>query len=284
VVPVAHRIVSDLDGDNNGGGDRLEGGEKSASVLLVTIWELGEAAGPLLIAPLSEVYGRWPVMNVCNVGFVAATAAAALSSSTTSFIAARCLTGLAVASNVLSPAIVGDMFVADERGAAVSLIMLAPLLGGAIGPAVAGAVAQTLGWRQVVWVSVALAGSCEVLFLVGFRETYKVRILQRRWNGERDVRVDPDASRRFWNSILRPAVVFLDSAVLQALSLYGALVFSYFYVMTTTLPDILQQGYGLSPALTGSSFIAFSESPTYLTCALPAQHIYSGHPPPFRCC
>lgn len=44
VVPVAGRIVMDLEGRES----------KSSSVLLVTIWELGEAAGPLIIAPLSE--------------------------------------------------------------------------------------------------------------------------------------------------------------------------------------------------------------------------------------
>jgi hypothetical protein len=44
VVPVAGRIVLDLEGKES----------KSSSVLLVTIWELGEAAGPLIIAPLSE--------------------------------------------------------------------------------------------------------------------------------------------------------------------------------------------------------------------------------------
>lgn len=44
VVPVAGRIVLDLEGRES----------KSSSVLLVTIWELGEAAGPLVIAPLSE--------------------------------------------------------------------------------------------------------------------------------------------------------------------------------------------------------------------------------------
>jgi hypothetical protein len=51
VVPVARKIVLDLEGKRS----------KSSSVLLVTIWELGEAAGPLIIAPLSE--GPLPTPN-----------------------------------------------------------------------------------------------------------------------------------------------------------------------------------------------------------------------------
>lgn len=262
MVPVANRIVRDL---NHGKSS------KSSSVLLVTIWELGEAAGPLLIAPLSELYGRYPVMNAANILFISATILAALSQSTPLFIAARALTGLAVASNVLSPAIVGDMFISDQRGSAMSIIMLAPLIGGAIGPAISGAIAQSLGWRQLLWMSAILAGLCEVLFLTCSRETYKVVILHRRVARLRketgndalrtayDDKTEESGSRKFWNSIMRPAVVFVDSVVLQVLSLYGSLAFSFFYIMSTTLPDILEGLYHLSPALTGSSFICFSE-------------------------
>jgi MFS family permease len=254
----------------------LSNGEssKSASVLLVTIWELGEAAGPLFIAPLSEVFGRYPVMNAANALFIAATALAALCQNTPLFIAARALTGLAVASNVLSPAIVGDMFIPEERGSPMSLIMLAPLLGGAVGPAIAGAVAQTLGWREVLWMSVALAGICEVLFLTCFRETYKVPILRKRaanlrkQTGDTSLRTAFDTTnesdiRSLWNSIMRPAAVFSGSSVLLMLSLFGSVAFTYFYVMAVTLPDILENIYGLSPALTGSAFLSFSKSMLY---------------------
>ncbi|KAH0842118.1 hypothetical protein AYO21_00249 [Fonsecaea monophora] len=263
VVPVANRIVHDLNGTSS----------KSASVLLVTIWELGEAFGPLVLAPLSESFGRYPVFNVANVLFISATVLAALCQSTPLFIAARALTGVAVASNVLNPAIVGDMFVSEQRGSAMSLVMMAPLLGGAIGPAIAGAIAETLGWRQVLWVGVILATACEVTFLTCFRETYKVAILNRRVARLRketgnlalrtavdvdDAEANVKGSTKLWDSILRPFVVFFDSGVLQAMSVFGSMVYTYFYVMSTTLPDILEGIYGLSPALTGSTFISFS--------------------------
>jgi len=281
VVPVANRIVYDLDGTSS----------KSASVLLVTIWELGEIFGALVVAPLSESFGRYPVFNIANVLFIATNVLAALCQSTPLFIAARALTGVAVASNVLNPAIVGDMFVDEERGSAMSIIMLAPLLGGSIGPAISGAIAENIGWRYVLWMSVILACVCELIFLTCFRETYAVAILKRRAERMRketgntalrtpydvDNPATPDkASKRFWDSVLRPFVVFFDSGVLQVMSLFGSLNFTFFYIMSTTLPDILGNIYGLSPALIGSAFVTFSvgSSLAVISCNFSLDRIY----------
>lgn len=259
LVPVAGSIVRDLEDE----------ADKNASVLLVTIWELGEAAGPLLIAPLSEAFGRYPVMNAANVLFIAATVLAALAPSAHVLIAARFLTGLAVASNVLNPAIVGDMFISEQRGTAMSLVQLAPLVGGALGPALAGYIAEGLGWRTVLWVSAALALFCEVTFLLLFRETFRVKILSmraerlRKETGNTKLRTVYEVQGEMenasvWKQVMRPIVVFFGSGVLQAMSIFGSVVFTYFYVMSTTLPDILGSIYGLSPAATGAAFISFS--------------------------
>jgi MFS family permease len=237
--------------------------------LLVTIWELGEAAGPLIIAPLSEVYGRYPAFNFANLFFIFGTVISALSQNTGLLIFARFLTGCAVATNVLNPSVIGDLFPPEQRGTAMSTVMLAPLLGGAVGPAIAGAIAQSLGWREVLWIAALIAGVCELAFLTLFRETYKVRILQRR---AAQLRKETDqlfrsvtndeeenTSRAIWESIQRPARVFIGSFVLQILSLYGGFAFAFFYVLSTTLPDILQDIYHFSPARTGASFMSFSK-------------------------
>lgn len=244
VVPIANRIVDDLDGS---GGGAASPSSKSASVLLVTIWELGEAAGPLLIGPLSEIFGRYPVINGANVLFVGGTVLAATCGSSAAFVGARVLTGLAVATNVLGPAIIGDLFPPERRGSAMSCVQLAPLVGGAIGPAISGAIAESLGWRRVVWMSVALAGACELVFLACFRETYRVPILRRRaarlrretGNGALRTVFDLGGQRdaqKVWEAVMRPFLVFFGSGVLQAMCLFGGMVFTYFYIMSVTLP------------------------------------------------
>ncbi|KPM44132.1 hypothetical protein AK830_g2419 [Neonectria ditissima] len=250
IVPIANQVVADLD----------KGAPSSVgSALLVTIWELGEAAGPLLIAPLSEVFGRYPVINAANLVFIAATVSAALCQSTPLFIACRALTGLAVAVTVLNPAIIGDMFAPDRRGSPMSLVMCAPLIGGAVGPVVSGLIAELVGWRVVVLIGAALAVACEVLFLTCFRETYKLTILRRRVQkmGKGEARRGP-GFEMVLKSFSRPFSVLFGSGVLSALSLFGSVSFSYFYVLSVSLPGILEEVHHFSPAETGSAFIALS--------------------------
>ena len=250
--------------------------DSSSSTLLVTIWELGEAAGPLLIAPFSEVFGRYPVMNVCNTAFIGTIILAIYSPNSRVFIIARMLTGVTVASNVLNPAIIGDMFDPEQRGSAMSLIMLAPLIGGAIGPTIGGAVAQTMGWRQVLIIATGLAVLCELLFLTCFRETYKMTILRQRATRLRKQNEDLGSPQvvgrqksllKMWRSITRPFSVLFGSGVLMLLSLFASVTFSVYYIMAVSAPEILQNAYGLNPAQTGLAFISFSKCTERLSYA-----------------
>ncbi|SPN99069.1 related to multidrug resistance protein [Cephalotrichum gorgonifer] len=280
VVPIASQILSDLDDGRPA--------TSSTSALMVTIWELGEAAGPLFIAPLSEVYGRYPVMNIANLLFICATLLAASSSTTPLFIGARALTGLAVAVNVLNPAIIGDMFEPDQRGSAMSAVMLAPLFGGTIGPTFSGAVAESLGWRTVLFIAAGLAAACEVVFLTCFQETYKVTILRRRAKlssgpGEDELHNTPGSDSRehmsikkVWYEVSRPATILFGSGILASIALFSAVPFSYFYVMSVSMPNMLRDIYGLSAAQTGLAFSSMTIGSviTIIICNLTLDRIY----------
>ncbi|QSZ36412.1 hypothetical protein DSL72_006289 [Monilinia vaccinii-corymbosi] len=278
LLPIADQIILDLEHAES----------KSASVLLVTIWELGEAAGPLLIAPLSETYGRAAVFNAANVLFVFWTVVAARSPSSHVLILSRFMTGCAVASNVLNPAIIGDMLPADQRGSAMATLMLAPLLGGAMGPVITGAMAQSVGWRNVLSCAAVMAGVCELAFVFLLRETYKPSIIRRRnarWEGKRDDLVlkavaggeaHEHTAVAIWKAVKRPAAVLGGSFVLQILSLYGAVMFTFYYITSTTLPEVLKNVHGLPQVEIASSFFAFSVGSAMgvLACNLLIDRIY----------
>lgn len=226
------------------------------------------------MAPMSEIYGRYPVFNIANILFILGVILGAVSQTTNLFIFSRFLTGFAVASNVLNPAIIGDIYVSESRGSGMSLLMLAPLVGGTVGPAIGGVLAEKMGWRTILWLCAGVAILCEVLFFAYLRETYKVTILQRKAARLREEMNDDslkcaweveDGGLRVWwqtmrSSFARPLVVMWSSGVLKVMSFYGGFVFTFYYIMATSLSGILKDNYGFSPSLTGSAFIFFSKS------------------------
>jgi MFS family permease len=194
------------------------------------------------------------------VFFICGSIMGVLSHSVGLMIFSRFFIGMTVASNVLAPAIIGDIFPSEQRGSAMSVVMFAPLLGGAIGPAISGAITETLGWRRTMWLAIALSIVCEAVFLTCFRETYKVKVLAKQGLPIED-EAENDAAKAdmsLMTCIARPIKVFYSSFVLQIMSLYGALAFTWFYVMATTFPDILRYQYNYTPAMVGSAFLSFS--------------------------
>ena len=153
---------------------------KLASTILVSIWECGEMIGPLLVGPLSEIYGRLPVYNAANISFVIFSAVAAESRSISMLITLRFFLGASVASTTLNPCIVGDMFKQEERGSALAVMGMTPFIAPILGPIVGGFISQAKGWRWTFWVVTIICGAFEIGFLLLYRESYKVRILERK--------------------------------------------------------------------------------------------------------
>ena len=98
--------------------------------LTVSIYLCGFAVGPMFIAPLSELYGRLVIYHTCNVFYIGFIIGCALSKSTGMFLGFRLLAGIASS----GPLTVGGGTVADvvppaQRGRAMSLFFMGPLLG-----------------------------------------------------------------------------------------------------------------------------------------------------------
>ena len=89
-----------------------------------------DAFGPILIAPLSELYGRVPLYNATNILFVIFTVACGVSKSLASLIGFRFLQGIAGSAAItMGAGTCADMFVPEERGRAIGIWSMGPLLG-----------------------------------------------------------------------------------------------------------------------------------------------------------
>ena len=100
----------------------------------LSIYLLATAVGPLILAPLTEMYGRKPILHSSNIWFFAFNIACAFAKTKGALLAARFLAGFgASAIYGLSGGVLSDIWRPEERGRSLSMYLLIPLLGAAVG-------------------------------------------------------------------------------------------------------------------------------------------------------
>jgi MFS family permease len=98
--------------------------------LMVTIYVMGYAIGPLFLGPLSEIYGRYPVTILSTWFFDIWLMGSALAPTMPSLIIIRLLAGIGgSAVMTTAPAIVADMYPVERRAFSTSIIILAQSAG-----------------------------------------------------------------------------------------------------------------------------------------------------------
>lgn len=100
------------------------------AAMTVSIYVLGFAIGPLILAPLSECYGRQIVCLICNFVYIGFTAGCAFSIDVKMFLVFRFMCGCAASGPMsIGGGVVADLTPPEQRGKAMALIALGPLLG-----------------------------------------------------------------------------------------------------------------------------------------------------------
>lgn len=97
--------------------------------LTISIYTIGYCLGPLIVAPMSELYGHATVLYPGYIGFMLALAVCGSSRSLALFIVFRALMGFAAITFVLiGPAIVADLIPRERRGFALSIMSAGPVV------------------------------------------------------------------------------------------------------------------------------------------------------------
>src|ERR1700712_1582916 len=127
------------------------------ATFVVSVYVLGFAFGPLVAAPLSEVYGRAPLYTWSNVLFVLFSVGTALSQNMNMMMAFRFLMGFAGSVPItIGSGSIADFMAIEDRGKAMSAWAMGPLLGPCIGPLAGGYLIEAAGWRWVYWLVVIM--------------------------------------------------------------------------------------------------------------------------------
>ncbi|KAJ9604821.1 MFS siderochrome iron transporter 1 [Cladophialophora chaetospira] len=240
---------------------------QEVATLGVSLFVLGFAIGPLLWAPLSELYGRQVLFIGTYAVLTAFNAGAAGAQSIASLIIMRFFAGTFGASPLTNAGgVIADIFPANQRGLGMSIFAAAPFLGPTIGPVVGGFVAETIGWRWNEGIMAIFTGLLGIFGALVVPETYAPVILSRRAKEltkrtgkihvssieKRQGKVTPGAA--FEKAISRPwALLFLEPIVLL-ISIYMAILYGTLYMLFGAFPIVFEQNRGWSQGIGGLAF------------------------------
>ncbi|MFQ4138910.1 MFS transporter [Nodosilinea sp. PGN35] len=119
---------------------------------IVPAYMLAYAVAALFYGILSDRFGRWPVIRVSMLIFIACTALTATAQTAGQMSFWRLLTGLGASGVIpLTFALIGDLFPYHQRGAKLGLVFAAMEGGMAAGSAGGAILEPFVGWRALFW-------------------------------------------------------------------------------------------------------------------------------------
>ncbi|KAL4866034.1 hypothetical protein BDV12DRAFT_173579 [Aspergillus spectabilis] len=243
------------------------GVSREASLVVVTVFVVGFGVGPMVFAPMSEMFGRRPVYAITLLLAVIFVIPCAVAQNIGTLIVCRAIDGIAFSAPMtLVGGTLADMWKNEERGVPMAAFSASPFLGPAIGPLAGGYLADATGWRWLYWLTLILSFVAWALITFTVPETSAPAILKKRAKKLRKTENDPkyvteaelDArpvAERMRIFLFRPfQLLFLEPIVLF-IALYMSVLYGLLYMFFVAYPIVYQGGKGWSAGSTGLMFI-----------------------------
>lgn len=272
---------------------------ETAIVVGITTFCSGFAIAPMVLAPFSEINGRYPVFVVAGILFLICQICCAVTHSYAGMIVARFWVGCG--SSVFSTmvgGVVADLYHAEGRNTPMSLFSGGALFGTGLGPLVSGFIAQNTNWRWVFWVQVITCGCLIATITICFRETRGSVLLSRKaatlnkWYEAREAagyigfdmplasektesqrirwKVKSDEEREsiakmIGISVYRPFHLLVTESVVFFFSLWVAFAWAVLYLTFGSIPLVFETSHGFSLEQADSVFAAMMIGATLST-------------------
>ncbi|KAK2039001.1 major facilitator superfamily transporter [Colletotrichum somersetense] len=154
----------------------------------ITTFCIGFALSPMILAPLSEIYGRYPVFVIAGVVYVVFQAVCSVAPNLAAMLIARFFVGVggSVFSSVIG-GVIADLWAKDQRNTPMALFSGAVLAGTGAGPFVASLIVKRMGaenatraWKWIFWHQVIIDAVLVVALAFLFEESRGSVILSRK--------------------------------------------------------------------------------------------------------
>ncbi|MFK7901723.1 MAG: multidrug effflux MFS transporter [Nitratireductor sp.] len=204
----------------------------------------------LIISPLSDRYGRRPIILMSFVLFIIASLVSALATSFEVYLISRLLQGAIVTGYALSRAIIRDMVPMNEAASMIGYVTMGMVLVPMVGPSIGGFLQEAYGWQSIHYFTTLLGALAFIILWFDLGETNK----QRTTSLTAQFKEYPEllTSRRFWGYTL--TALFTSGSFFAYLGGVPLLGEGYFYLTPSRLGIFLASiaiGYCLGNMLSG---------------------------------
>lgn len=171
--------------------------------LSVSLYLFVNAVLQVIIGPISDRFGRRPVILGGVGAFIVATVGCLLAGSIEVFLVFRMMQAVIVTGLVLGRAVVRDMHEDAEAASKIGYVTMGMAIVPMIGPGIGGALEEAFSWHANFWLLLALGAAILALVWADLGETARTRST----SFAAQFREYPEllASRRFWGYCLTAA-------------------------------------------------------------------------------
>ncbi|KAF2151232.1 major facilitator superfamily [Myriangium duriaei CBS 260.36] len=235
------------------------------STLGVSLYVLGFATGPIIWAPMSELYGRKMPLIISSFGFSIFSLAVAVGKDAQTVFICRFFGGFFGACPLTCVgAVFADMYNNKQRGIAITVFSVCVFSGPLIAPFIGGFIVlnKHMGWRWTEYIT-AIMGflGLGLLFLL-MEETYppvilvnKASELRRRTKNwgihAKQEEIEVDLRELLEKNLSRPMRMLATEPIVLAISIYMAFVYGLLYLMLTFYPIVFQQVHHMNAGVGG---------------------------------
>ncbi|TKY87451.1 hypothetical protein EX895_003465 [Sporisorium graminicola] len=215
----------------------------------ITVYLLGIAFAPMLLAPVSERFGRYPVMMAASFLNLILFLGQALAQNLETIVVTRFLQGcFGSVGNSMSGGYFADMFDAERRGHVLCLYALCLFAAQSFSPVYASWVAMKLSWRWIFWIQASVclfSFTCFVLFLREPRPSVLLSKRAKKLTAETGIEhraitntKGPGVQVSLRESLLRPISYLVTEPIIIFYSLWIGFAWACSYLLLSAIPIV----------------------------------------------